>query len=70
MISFQFVFGIIFLNFFVAVIIEGFDETAIIENANLSQVYLDRFKQHWAEYDAGAKGLIRACDLKPLLEKL
>ena len=36
MITFQFVFAIVFLNFFVAVIIEGFDETAVYEDANLS----------------------------------
>jgi len=45
MISFQWLFAIIFLNLFVAVILQGFEESSNFEDANLSEFYLDNFKK-------------------------
>jgi hypothetical protein len=59
MISYQFIFAIIVINLFVAVILEGFDNTSRLEDANLSDLYLEKYKSKWAEYDPKAKGLIK-----------
>jgi hypothetical protein len=59
MISYQFIFAIIVINLFVAVILEGFDNTSRLEDANLSDLYLEKYKAKWAEYDPYAKGLIK-----------
>lgn len=67
MISFQIVFAIIFLNLFVAVILEGFDETSKLEDANLSEFYMSQFKMHWLRYDPKATGLILCRDLFPFI---
>jgi hypothetical protein len=71
MITFQFIFGILLLNLYVAVIIDGFDETSMIESANLSQIYLDLFQKYWTEtYDRKAQGLIKISKLHVFLKKL
>jgi hypothetical protein len=41
MISYQFIFAIIVINLFVAVILEGFEDTSRLEDANLSDIYLE-----------------------------
>ena len=68
MISFQFVFALIFLNLFVAVILEGFDESSRLENANLSEYYLMVLKRQWLKFDEKAIGLIECKNLLAFLE--
>jgi len=58
MISFQWLFAIIFLNLFVAVILQGFEESSNFEEANLSEFYLESFKLKWNKYDEKATGLM------------
>jgi len=45
MISFQFLFAIILLNLFVAVILEGHEKSMALEDANLSSYYIDNIKK-------------------------
>jgi hypothetical protein len=59
MVSFQVMFGIIFLNLFVAVILNGFDDSQLFREYNLSQSDINNFKQNWFKYDKKALGLIR-----------
>jgi len=58
MISYQFVFAIIVINLFVAVILAGHEESSRLDEANLSDFYLELFKDEWAEFDHDARGII------------
>jgi len=70
MISFQFFFAIIVINLFVAVILEGFDESSRLEEANLSEFYLETFKKNWGKFDKDATGLISIKDLIKFLAQI
>jgi len=63
MISFQFLFAIIIINLFVAVILEGYEDSSRLEEANLSDFYLDLFRKKWSKYDHNATSLIKTHDL-------
>ena len=67
-VSFQIIFALIFLNLFVAVILEGFDESSRLENANLSEFYLSEFKKQWLKFDKKAVGVIECKDLIKFLK--
>ena len=68
MISFQFVFAIIALNLFVAVILEGFENSSRLEEANLSEYALNNFKHEWLKFDPKTTGLIECKHLIYFLE--
>ena len=70
MISFQFVFVLIFLNLFVAVILEGFDESSRLENANLSEYYLMVLNRQWLKFDEKATGIIECQNLLKFLGQI
>ena len=46
-----------------AVILEGFDESSRLEEANLSEFYLETFKKQWGKFDKDATALISIKDL-------
>ena len=54
MISYQFIFAIIVINLFVAVILAGHEKTSMLNEANLSDFYLEKCKGTWAEFDPDA----------------
>ena len=58
MMSFQWVFAVICLNLFVAIILEGFEELTNYEENNLSQMYINSFKEAWSKYDIEGTGLM------------
>jgi Ca2+-binding EF-hand superfamily protein len=70
MISFQFLFAIIVINLFVAVILEGFEESSRLEEANLSEFYLEDFKKKWGKFDKDATALISIRDLINFLAQI
>lgn len=53
-----------------AVILNGHEETSRLNEANLSDFYLDDFKDYWTEFDKSASGLIKVTDLKSFLGKI
>jgi len=67
MISFQFLFAIIIINLFVAVILEGYEDSSRLEDANLSEFYIEKFKKSWGKYDPQATSLIKTTNLIDLL---
>ena len=58
MISYQFIFAIIVINLFVAVILNGHEESTRLNEANLSDYYLENVKTFWAIDDPDALGII------------
>jgi len=70
MISYQFVFAIIVINLFVAVILAGHEESSRLDEANLSDFYLDEFKDLWADIDHDARGIIPLNQLVLFLAKI
>merc|ERR1712007_197772 len=68
-ITFQFFFAIIVINLFVAVILAGHEETSRLDTANLSDFYLETFKDKWSLFDTKARGLIKVKDLIKFLAR-
>ena len=63
-------FAIIVINLFVAVILNGHEETSRLNEANLSDYYLEEFKEKWTKYDKTASGLIKVRELEPFLSNV
>ena len=70
MITFQIIFANIILNLFIAVILEGFDESSRLEDANLSEFYLTIIKHEWLKYDKEATGIIQCKDLWAFIDNI
>lgn len=69
-ITFQFFFAIIVINLFVAVILAGHEETSRLDEANLSDFYLETFKTKWSMFDTKARGVIKVKDLIKFLARI
>lgn len=65
--SYFFLVVLIFLNLFIAIILEGYEETQQKENKLFNQEKLDAFRQVWAQFDPDATTYIRISQLKALL---
>ena len=59
--------NIIFLNLFIAIILEGYEETQEKDSRLFNQQTQDHFRQVWSKYDPDATTYIQIKDLKPLL---
>jgi Ca2+-binding EF-hand superfamily protein len=66
-VTYMLVVAFIFINLFVAVILEGFAESEAIENGSLNSVHLLDFKLAWVEFDPDGTGFIKTTELRPLL---
>ncbi len=70
LVSFQVLFTIIFLNLFVAVILEGFETSSHHESSNLTEFHLEKFNINWFEHDPEGTGLIPISKLPIFLRKI
>jgi len=61
---------LIFLNLFIAIILDGFQETQKKEQRVINGDTLNSFKSVWAEFDPEGTGFIRMKDLKEFLSAL
>ncbi|CAD8071678.1 unnamed protein product [Paramecium sonneborni] len=59
MIIFMIIVSLIMLNLFVAIIIEGFQNTSKEENASIKKLDVENFQQLWKDYDKDATGFIQ-----------
>ncbi|CAK91591.1 unnamed protein product (macronuclear) [Paramecium tetraurelia] len=59
MIIFMIIVSLIMLNLFVAIIIEGFQNTSKEENAPVKKLDVENFQQLWKDYDKNATGFIQ-----------
>jgi hypothetical protein len=69
-IGFQLIFSIVFLNLFIAVILEGFSESSKTEHSLIKQSSLDHFKYLWAKFDPLGAGFIQAKYFEHFLDEL
>jgi hypothetical protein len=59
-----------FLNIFIAVILQGFSDSEALEQGMLTGTHYDDFREHWVNYDPEGTGLIESSDLPSLLAEL
>lgn len=69
-ISFMIVVSFIFLNLFIAIILESFNTTQIEEGLKVGAKTLSRFNEHWSEFDPKGTTLIALEDLRPLIKRI
>eukprot|EP01029_Cantina_marsupialis_P023747 TRINITY_DN5981_c0_g2_i1.p1 TRINITY_DN5981_c0_g2~~TRINITY_DN5981_c0_g2_i1.p1 ORF type:complete len:1476 (+),score=490.12 TRINITY_DN5981_c0_g2_i1:408-4430(+) len=68
--SFTLVITFVLLNVFIAVILEGFDDSSSREDAKFSDDQIKMFTEHWAMYDPEASGFILVKQLPDFFQKL
>jgi hypothetical protein len=57
----------IFINLFIAVILQGFEQSEMIESSMMNSEHLATFKKAWVQFDPSGEGFILAHKLHPLL---
>ena len=57
----------IFLNLFIAIILEGFAKASVEQNIRISNHCIDAFNKAWMKYDKSASGMISDKDLMDLV---
>lgn len=62
--------NLIFMNLFIAVILEGYEENKASENRLFKVEARNLFTRVWSEFDPEASGFIPISDLVPFLFKL
>lgn len=68
--SYLLIVKLVFLNLFVAVILDGFEVVNIQEARALNSDLLELIREKWASYDCNATGYIKIYDLGNLLVDL
>ena len=66
-ISYIFLVGLIFLNLFIAIILQGYYQTTELEKQVVNSEIMARYKDAWAEYDPEATGYIEASKFADLM---
>lgn len=69
-ISFTLLITFVFLNLFIAVILEGFSETGDDDVAKLSSAHLEQYAQCWSRFDPEASGYMYSARIMELLQVL
>jgi hypothetical protein len=60
----------VFINLYVAVILEGFAESEAMENGSLNSMHLQIFRLAWVEFDPEGTGFINTTDIFRLLSRM
>ena len=68
--SFVFLISLIFLNLFVAIILDGYFETRNDRQNMQKDELLENFRKGWSEFDADATGLIKVNEFPDLMFKI
>lgn len=68
--TYYFMVPLIFLNLFIAIILEGFEQTSKKESSAVQDEELDKFIKVWAKYDNEGTGIIRLIEFVPFLMDL
>jgi voltage-dependent calcium channel L type alpha-1D len=68
--SFILIVAYVFLNLFIAVILQGFTEAEAIENGKLNGIHYEAFRLEWSKYDKKGTGLLDVRKLPDLLSHL
>lgn len=61
---------LIFLNLFIAVILQGFEQSDNLESGMLTGADLENFREAWAKFDPKASEIIKITQLWDLLSIL
>jgi len=69
-VSFMIVVSFIFLNLFIAIILESFNSSQTEEGLQVGQRTIDKFNDIWVKFDERGKGFINVKKFPALLEKI
>lgn len=69
-VSFQIIGSFVFLNMFIAIILEGFEKVQQEEKMRITDQTLEIFTECWSKYDPHGTRLIKINDLKELIKDL
>lgn len=69
-VSFILIITLIFLNLFIAIILQGFNSTNLRANLIIKDENLQDFVNKWSKYDPFATGFIEIQDFRKLIEEL
>lgn len=58
------------LNLFIAVILEGFEVSSLMESQEFNRSLALKFQNHWSKFDKKGTGFIKRDQLLPLLYSL
>jgi len=67
---FQIIVSQIFLNLFIAIIIDSFFGQNDLANLPVQERAIEKFPVHWSKYDPYATGFIKLSDLEELIQDL
>lgn len=66
-VSFTFLVALVFLKLFIAIIIQGYEQTEIQDTRLFNVEMKEKFKEVWAEFDPDATCFIKLADLRTFL---
>jgi hypothetical protein len=66
-VSYMLIIAFVFINLFIAVILEGFEQSEMIENSMMNTEHMNIFKKAWVKLDPLGSGFITTLELRPLL---
>lgn len=69
-ISFMIIVSFIFLNLFIAIILESFNTSQNEEGLKIGQQTLNQFSEIWSEFDKKGKGFIKYNELEQVMNRL
>lgn len=69
-VTYQIIVSYVFLNLFVAVVMEGFENSNNIEGLPICEYDLDIFREHWKKYDPKGSCFINIEDLDNFIKDL
>lgn len=69
-VAFILIVSLVFLNLFIAIILEGFAASATEQNIRVGEECLDTFTKVWKKYDPQATGLVPIEDLESIIMDL
>jgi len=62
--------SLVFLNLFIAIILEGFETTSTEESMRIGFGAIESFQRHWTKYDPTASGVTNVADLEKIIMDL
>ena len=68
--SFILIVGLVILNIFIAIILQGYFQTMEQEKQTINKTVLEQYRDAWSKYDPYAKGLIEIANLTNLMMDL
>jgi len=61
---------LIFLNLFIAIILESFNTSLAEDDLQINQFTVNEFNKHWSRFDPDGKGFIPVVSFQKFIQKI